>query len=133
MRLMTMRSMTGRSMTGRSITGRVTTLRRSGAAALTAAAVATALVPASAASSPSPVGAASVYGLDHNFRLVGHTDLAKRGMNSPIAVAGKCVYVGDRYYSGSAQEPVRPNGGVGVIDTRKPPPPPPRGTLAPAA
>ena len=63
-------------------------LRRAGTGAFAAAAVAAALVPASAAAHTSPVGAASVYGLDHNFRLVGHTDLAKRGMNSPIAVAG---------------------------------------------
>ena len=110
---------------------RLTTLRRSGACALTAAAIATALVPASAASSPSPVGAASVYGLDHNFSLVGHTDLARRGMNSPIAVAGKCVYVGDRYYSSSADEAVRPNGGIAIIDASDPAHPTQTGTIAP--
>src|SRR4051794_8779205 len=110
---------------------RLTTLRRSGACALTAAAIATALVPASASSHPSPVGAASVYGLDHNFALVGHTDLAKRGMNSPIAVAGNCVYVGDRYYSSSAKESVRPNGGIAIIDASNPARPVQRGTIAP--
>ena len=110
---------------------RLTTLRRSGACALTAAAIATALVPASASSSPSPVGAASVYGLDHNFTLVGHTDLARRGMNSPIAVAGKCVYVGDRYYSSSASEAVRPNGGIAIIDASDPANPTQTGTIAP--
>src|SRR4051812_50012272 len=108
-----------------------TTLRRSGAGVLTAAAIATALVPAAAAPSPSPVGAASVYGLDHNFTVVGHTDLAQRGMNSPIAVAGKCVYVGDRYYSSSATEAVRPNGGNAIIDANDPADPPPAGPHPP--
>jgi len=69
------------------------------AVAVTAAVLA---VPASAKGTPSNVGSASVYGLDKNFSLVGHTDLSQRGMNSPIAVAGKCVYVGDRYYSGAS-------------------------------
>src|SRR4051794_2203115 len=72
------------------------------AVAVTAAVLA---VPASAKVTPSNVGSASVYGLDKNFTLVGHTDLAQRGMNSPIAVAGKCVYVGDRYYSGVSGTP----------------------------
>src|SRR4051812_23177261 len=108
-----------------------TTLRRSGAGVLTAAAIATALVPAAAAPSPSPVGAASVYGLDHNFTVVGHTDLAQRGMNSPIAVADKCVYVGDRYYSSSATEAVRPNGGIAIIDASDPANPRQTGTIAP--
>jgi len=112
-------------------TPRLTTLRRSGACALAAVAVATALVPASAASHPSSVGAASVYGLDHDFTLVGHTDLGERGMNSPIAVAGKCVYVGDRYYSSSASEPVRPNGGIAIIDASDPTAPHETGTIAP--
>jgi len=110
---------------------RLMTLRRSGVTALAAGAVAAALVPASAASHPSPVGAASVYGLDHNFRLVGHTDLAKRGMNSPIAVAGKCVYVGDRYYSSSADESVRPNGGIAIVDASNPARPHQTGTISP--
>ena len=51
-------------------------------------------------------------------------------MNSPIAVAGKCVYVGDRYYSSSAQEPVRPNGGIAIIDAQQPAHPRPAGTIA---
>jgi hypothetical protein len=87
------------------------------AVALVAAVLA---VPASARSAPSNVGAPSVYGLDHNFKLVGHTDLSKRGMNSPIAVAGHCVYVGDRYYSASADEKIRPNGGIAIVDVRNP-------------
>jgi len=97
----------------------------------TAAAVASALVPAVAAGPNSPIGAASVYGLDHNFTLVGHTDLAKRGMNSPIAVAGKCVYVGDRYYSSTATEAVRPNGGIAIIDASNPAAPKQTGTIPP--
>src|SRR5438477_3746910 len=83
------------------------------ATALTAAVVA---VPASAGPSHSNVGSSSVYGLDRHFTLVGHTDLAKRGMNSPIAVAGTCVYVGDRYYSSSTDGNVRPNGGFSLLD-----------------
>src|SRR3954451_19909023 len=85
------------------------------ATALTAAVLA---VPASAGPRHPDVATASVYGLDRNFSLVGHTDLAKRGMNSPIAVAGRCVYVGDRYYSSSPDEKVRPNGGVAIIDVK---------------
>ena len=67
---------------------RLAPLRRSAAPALAAGLIATAVIPAAAGPTTSRVGAASVYGLDHNFRLVGHTDLARRGMNSPIAVAG---------------------------------------------
>ncbi|HVF05381.1 MAG TPA: hypothetical protein VNA20_11125, partial [Frankiaceae bacterium] len=43
-----------------------------------------------------PLPAPSKYGVAKNFKLVGYTSLGKRGMNSPIAVAGRCVYVGDR-------------------------------------
>ncbi len=98
------------------------------AIALTAAVLA---VPASARSAPSDVGAASVYGLDKNFALVGHTDLSQRGMNSPIAVAGKCVYVGDRYYSSSADEPARDNGGIAIVDAGDPANPKQVGTIPP--
>jgi hypothetical protein len=96
--------------------------------ALVAAIVA---VPASARGAHSNVGAASVYGLDHNFRLVGHTDLSKRGMNSPVAVAGRCVYVGDRYYSASADEKVRPNGGIAIVDVSNPARPRQTGIIPP--
>jgi hypothetical protein len=98
------------------------------AVALTAAVLA---VPASAKGTPANIGSASVYGLDKNFALVGHTDLAERGMNSPIAVAGTCVYVGDRYYSSSADEPVRPNGGVAIVDASDPANPKQVGTIPP--
>ena len=79
----------------------------------------------------SNIGSATVYGLDKNFKLVGHTDLEKRGMNSPIAVAGKCVYVGDRYYSSSTNEPVRKNGGIAIIDASNPAHPRETGTIPP--
>ena len=95
------------------------------------AAVAAAVIPATAASTPSDVGAASVYGLSNNFQVVGYDSLAKRGMNSPIAVAGKCVYVGDRYYSGSASEPTRPNGGIAIIDVSNPAAPKQTGVIPP--
>jgi hypothetical protein len=101
-----------------------------GIAANLVAAVVAAVAPAGA-STPSHVGAASVYGLTKNFRLVGHTDLSKRGMNSPIAVAGKCVYVGDRYYSSSATEAVRHNGGIAIIDASKPSAPKQTGVIPP--
>jgi hypothetical protein len=88
-------------------------------------------VPATAKTARSNVGAASVYGLHKNFKLVGHTDLGRRGMNSPLAVAGRCAYVGDRYYSGSADEPVRHNGGVAIVDISKPSRPRQVGRIAP--
>jgi hypothetical protein len=88
--------------------------------AVIAAVAAVIAVPAGADGGPSNVGSASVYGLDKHFDVVGHDDLGQRGMNSPLAVAGKCVYVGDRYYSSSASEPTRPNGGVAVIDASDP-------------
>src|SRR4051812_23477321 len=101
--------------------------------AVTALAVGAAVlsVPATAKPLPSNVGSASVYGLDKNFPLVGHTDLQQRGMNSPIAVAGKCVYVGDRYYSSSADEPVRRNGGIAIVDAGDPAKPKQVGTIPP--
>lgn len=95
-----------------------------------AAATVAAIVPAGAAT-PSNVGSASVYGLTKNFRLVGHTDLSKRGMNSPIAVAGRCVYVGDRYYSSSASEAVRANGGIAIVDVSNPARPKQTGVIPP--
>ena len=42
------------------------------------------------------IGTPTAYGLSHNFQLLGHESFAASGMNSPIAVAGPCVYVGDR-------------------------------------
>ena len=114
-------------MSSRQIRGRFVA---AGLAVNLAAATVAAIAPAGAAT-PSNVGAASVYGLTKNFRLVGHTDLGKRGMNSPIAVAGRCVYVGDRYYSASASEPVRHNGGIAIVDVRKPSAPKQVGVIPP--
>jgi len=106
---------------------------RSAALVSCVAAIAAAVIPATAASTPSDVGAASVYGLDKNFQLVGHSSLANRGMNSPIAVAGKCVYVGDRYYSSSTSEPVRPNGGIAIVDVSNPSAPKQAGVIPPVS
>ena len=97
-----------------------------------AAAVVATVAPAGAAT-PSNVGAASVYGLTKNFRLVGHTDLSQRGMNSPIAVAGRCVYVGDRYYSTSTSVPGRAHGGIAIVDAINPAHPKQVGTIPPVA
>jgi len=99
-------------------------------AVATALAGAVVAVPAGAGSSTS-VGSASVYGLDKNFTLVGHTSLDRRGMNSPIAVAGKCVYVGDRYYSDSPDQPGRHKGGIAIVDAGDPAHPTQVGTIPP--
>ena len=77
-------------------------------------------LPAGAAA---PLPAHSRYGTAKNFQLVGHTNLGKRGMNSPIAVAGSCVYVGDR----SARS------GIAVVDVRNPAKPKQVGTIKPTA
>ena len=82
---------------------------------------------------PSPVGSASTYGLVKGFQLVGHTDLGRRAMNSPIAVAGRCVYVGDRYYSESRSKAGRPHGGIAVVDVSNPRRPVQRGLIPPVA
>ncbi|MDP9101279.1 MAG: hypothetical protein M3N21_03925 [Actinomycetota bacterium] len=74
-------------------------------------------LPAGADAGPrTTVGSASVPGTTKGFRLVGHTDLAGRGMNSPLAVAGRCAYVGDRSY---AAKPRR-NSGIAVVDISRP-------------
>ncbi|MDT7548464.1 MAG: hypothetical protein QOE84_858 [Actinomycetota bacterium] len=73
-------------------------------------------LPAGAAGSPQvTVGSPSVPGTMKGFQLVGHTDLGNRGMNSPLAVAGSCAYVGDRSYDGP-----RRNGGIAILDISKP-------------
>ena len=86
--------------------------------ALLGAVAALLAVPASADGVPSNIGSASVYGLDKHFDVVGSSDLGQRGMNSPIAVAGKCAYVGDRYYSSNTSQPGRPNNADGTPDVR---------------
>ncbi|MCA1824234.1 MAG: LVIVD repeat-containing protein [Mycobacteriales bacterium] len=65
-------------------------------------------MPATAA--PATGATPSRYGTTRGFQLVGHTTLANRGENSPIAVAGKCVYVGDRYA----------HFGVAIVDVSNP-------------
>src|SRR5258708_1181384 len=69
----------------------------------------------------SGVGTGSRYGTLKHFALVGHTNLGKRGTNSPIAVAGPCVYVGDRY----------DQHGIAIVDVRNPAKPKQVGTIAP--
>ena len=76
-------------------------------------------LPADAAPLPLP----SKYGTAKGFSLVGYTSLGKRGMNSPIAVAGGCVYVGDR----------NARGGVAIVDVRKPAKPRQAGVIPPVA
>jgi len=88
--------------------------------ALTALALTATALPSHAAAS---VGTASKYGLAKGFTLVGHTNLGKRGTNSPIAVAGKCVYVGDRY----------DRNGIAVVDVANPAKPKQVGTIKPFA
>ncbi|HUR52308.1 MAG TPA: hypothetical protein VMZ11_09305 [Mycobacteriales bacterium] len=81
----------------------------------------------------SGVGTASRYGLTKGFQLVGHTDLGRRAMNSPLAVAGRCAYVGDRYYSTSRAQAGRPHGGIAVVDVHDPRHPVQRGLIPPVA
>jgi hypothetical protein len=86
--------------------------------------------PSEAASS---VGTATRYGLTKGFQLVGHTDLGKRAMNSPLAVAGRCAYVGDRFYSTSPNVPGRARGGIAVVDVKDPRHPVQRSVIPPVA
>lgn len=79
------------------------------AALLVAVALGLGVVPAGAAT-PSNVGSPTRYGLSKGFQLVGRTTLGDRGVNSPIAVAGQCVYVGDRY----------DKHGIAVVDVKDP-------------
>ena len=90
---------------------------------LVAAAVVGALVlPAGAA--PAPAGPApSRYGTAKGFQLLGHTTLGNRGVNSPVAVAGRCVYVGDRY----------DRGGIAIVDAVNPRRPTVIGSIPPGS
>lgn len=91
---------------------------RTFAVTATAVAVCASLaVPSTAA----PLTAPSAYGTAKSFQVVGHTTLGNRGMNSPIAVAGSCVYVGDR----------GARGGVAIVDVRNPARPRQVGTIPP--
>jgi hypothetical protein len=98
-----------------------------------AGAAAVAVVPALANPAPTPVGTASTYGLNRNFTVVGYNPLGHRGMNAAIAVAGSCAYVGDRYYSSSTTEQVRPDGGIAILDVANPTHPVQTGTIGPVA
>ena len=82
-----------------------------------AAGLALTLTPAQAAPTPTTVvGSPSVPGTIKGFQLVGHTDLGNRGMNSPLAVAGRCAYVGDRSYVAKP----RAGSGIAVVDVANP-------------
>ena len=86
---------------------------------LAAAALAlSSVLPAGAAT---PAATATRYGTAKGFTLVGHTTLGNRGVNSPIAVAGRCVYVGDRY----------DQNGVAIVDAVNPAKPKQIGKIAP--
>lgn len=102
------------------------TLLALGAAAALAAGLLTSL-PAGAATPVTTVGSPSVPGTSKGFQLVGSTDLGNRGMNSPVAVAGRCVYVGDR------ATVVREGGGIAVVDVADPRRPRRVGTIPPKA
>jgi hypothetical protein len=74
-------------------------------------------LPAGAAGTPQvTVGSPSIPGTIKNFQLVGHTDLGNRGMNSPIALAGTCAYLGDRSYAATP----RKGAGISIIDVSNP-------------
>lgn len=74
-------------------------------------------LPARAESVPTTtVGSASRPGTADGFALLGSTDLGGRGLNSPLAVAGDCAYVGDRDFTGG----LRKNAGVAIVDIRNP-------------
>ncbi|MCW2606994.1 MAG: hypothetical protein JWO60_1687 [Frankiales bacterium] len=73
-------------------------------------------LPAQAESVPTvTVGSESRPGTADGFRLLGSTDLGGRGLNSPLAVAGDCAYVGDRDFTGTP----RKNAGVAIVDISK--------------
>lgn len=68
------------------------------------------LMPASAGGPQTSTGAPTRHGLAKNVQLVSHESFGNRGNNSPIAVAGPCVYVGDRGDSG----------GIAIVDASRP-------------
>jgi hypothetical protein len=86
---------------------------------LTALALGASLALPAGAAAPLPLP--TKYGTAKGFTLVGHTNLGRRGTNSPIAVAGPCVYVGDRY----------DKNGIAVVDVHNPAKPKQVGTIAP--
>ena len=91
---------------------------------LAAVALVLPLASSSGAANTVAIGSASTPGLTKGFTLVGYADLQRRGMNSPLAVAGKCAYVGDRTYGR-----LRPDGGVAIVDVSNPSKPKRVGTI----
>ncbi|GAC1441493.1 MAG: hypothetical protein NVSMB55_09450 [Mycobacteriales bacterium] len=84
-------------------------------------------LPAGAAATPQvTIGSPSIPGTIKNFRVVGHTDLGNRGMNSPVALAGSCAYLGDRSYDGP-----RRHGGIAILDVSRPSAPKQVGLIPP--
>jgi hypothetical protein len=95
--------------------------------ALVALALTLTCLPVHAASSPqTTVGSPSVPGTAKGFQVVGHTDLGNRGMNSPLAVAGRCAYVGDRSYAATP----RKGAGIAIVDITRSSAPTRVGTIA---
>lgn len=91
-------------------------LARTAAAALLGGLVLSGL-PATAAGAPqTSIGSPSVPGTAEGFQLLGSTDLEGRGLNSPLAVAGDCAYVGDRDTGGTP----RANNGIAIVDVSDP-------------
>lgn len=87
-----------------------------------------AAVPASAAA-PTPmttVGSPSIPGTLKGFDLIGQNTLGNRGMNSPLAVAGSCAYIGDRSYDATP----RAGSGIAIVDITNPAQPTRVATLA---
>ncbi|HVF19475.1 MAG TPA: hypothetical protein VNA14_04445 [Mycobacteriales bacterium] len=97
----------------------MTRLRRTTTVAALCAAITA--IPAVAAAPALPMK--SAYGAIKGFRLLGSTNLGERGVNSPVAVAGKCVYVGDRY----------DKNGIAIVDVRNPRKPRQVGVIPPVA
>jgi hypothetical protein len=94
---------------------------------LAAVALLVTLSPGHAGSTPTTtIGSPSTPGTLKGFQLVGHTDLGGRGMNSPLAVAGRCAYVGDRSYDANP----RAGAGIAIVDIGNPAAPTRVGTIA---
>jgi hypothetical protein len=95
-------------------------LRRTTVLSLVSLALAASL-PVGAAGPAVSVGSPSRPGTAKGFELVGSTTLGGRGVNSPVAVAGRCVYVGDRY----------DRNGIAIVDAANPRKPRVVGTIPP--
>jgi hypothetical protein len=93
---------------------------------LVAAGLALSCLPAHAVSPVTTIGSPSIPGTSKGFTLVGHTDLGARGMNSPLALAGRCAYVGDRSYVAHP----RTGSGVAIVDVANPAKPTRIGTIS---